>query len=654
MGADDKPLRKRSALQIIKATPQVLLQRPYMVVGLLFAGVLLLRSSSSIVRENKVCKFCKHVVRPALTASQDVLFSSRGSPSFAVQHHAIDERPYPYEEKGQFYSYSLDGYDNTGRPGGEFMGYNLSCSALDVSSEIGVQKPWDLSDNLHQVAEELDDHPMVYYTQKVFGATPGTFQLKQVVDASWDRLAGSCILLKDRDVFLCITRIIFHDDARKDHCQISFLRGQIFSKSWIHLENYAIRWRGREIVFPTIFDTGTDFAAGGDVYGPEDPRIIIEEGVDGAEPVIIFNMISEKATWKRAMWLFRPFSQHSSILTIKGAERNEKEKNWAPFFLDERKPSLMHSRVEPSQYIHFVYNFAPLEILKCSLIDGMCDHVFNQDVPEDMVSTHDREWSELRGGTQWVPIPLPPTSKGEKPSNGLQAFLSFPRTHTEQTTYCEKAVYRPELVVMVTNGTDYFLTYVSGPMDFGVGILLEEPAFSDPCKAGRIMILNSIADWDFNARTAYADKTDVMTLAVTVNDATVQAMRLSGILKLIYGLASFQQLLDHPERAFGNGHWDEDVHKDKFTRHSAVALDLRACAEEDARTYVDDHTTAEGKVAAIKEMELKRQQEEQRQIDEAKHIEIEAKATREREEWFARHAEEEARRLAESNKKDEV
>lgn len=345
-----------------------------------------------------------------------------------------------------------------------------------------MQRAFDLPDDLTQVANELDDHPMIYYTQKVFGNEPATtFQLREVVEKSWDRLAGSCVLLPDRDVFLCIARIIFHDDARKNHIAISFLRGQIFSRSWVHLENYEFIWHGRKIVFPRIFDTGTEFVAGGDVFGPEDPRIIIEDGVHDAEPVIVFNMISEKATWKRAMWIFRPFSQHSTILTIKGHERNAKEKNWAPFFVDERSPAEKKKPRPQNRYVHFIYNFSPLEILRCSVLDGMCERVFMQNVPEDMKSIHDNEWSEIRGGTQWVPVPLPNVGKKSKSSPALQAWVSFPRTHTEQTSWCYSAVYRPEMVVMVSNGTEFFLTYVSGPLDFGPDVILPAVAYNQPC-----------------------------------------------------------------------------------------------------------------------------------------------------------------------------
>lgn len=188
-------------------------------------------------------------------------------------------------------------------------------------------------------------------------------------------------------------------------------------------------------------------------------------------------------------------------------------------------------------------------------------------------------------------MPVPLLDKGAKASkalNGIQVFVGIPRTHTEQTTYCYKASYRPELTVMVTNGTHFFLTYVSDPMDFGVETLLSSSRFHDPCDSGRIVIVNSISDWDTDAKTAQSGKTDVMTVTLTVNDATVQAMRFSGILGLIRGLPSIQRLIKHPEQFFGPG--AEDVHRDVFERHQAVGQSVRACAEQSARQYIDDHT----------------------------------------------------------------
>ena len=253
--------------------------------------------------------------------------------------------------------------------------------------------------------------------------------------------------------------------------------------------------------------------------------------------------------------------------------------------------------MEPRKFLHFVYGFQPLQIIKCGLVDGICKRVFTQDVPQDLESHHKNEFSELRGGTQWIPVPL--FDHGATVSKeGVQAFVAFPRTHTERTTYCHIAVYRPELTVMVTNGTSFYLTYVSSPMDFGLGTLLDYSAFMDPCKEGRIIIVNSIAQWDLHAQTAYTHDVDVMTLTLTVNDATVQAMRISGVLKLIRALPSIKSLIANPGGPFGTSskhRKSSSAAVDPFVDHSAVGLDVRSCAEEDMRGYIDDHTDPKNK-----------------------------------------------------------
>jgi hypothetical protein len=81
-----------------------------------------------------------------------------------------------------------------------------------------------------------------------------------------------------------------------------------------------------------------------------------------------------------------------------------------------------------------------------------------------------------------------------------------------------------------------------------------------------------------------------MTITLTVNDATVQAMRVSGVLSLIRGLPSIQRLIKHPEEVFGAGLGALDVHENVFEMYSAVGESVRACAEEQSRNYIDDHT----------------------------------------------------------------
>jgi len=513
-----------------------------------------------------------------------------------------------YEERGPFLSLQIEGFDNTGIPGGEIAGGNLSCSSLSHTAEIGVQESFFLPDNLVDIAEGWDSHPMIDYPPTFFKNAKESFSLSSIVERTWDRLATACVFLPDHGVYLCVTRVIFHPEGRRDKSRISFLRGQIFSQSWVHLEHYKVTWKDRDILFPRDFDIPIDFKLGGLLYGPEDARIIIEDGVKDAEPVVVFNMIATQSRWRRAMWIFRPFSQHSTILTVRDMERPQKEKNWAPFFLSEHDEASDGLAVrEPSNHIHFVWKFTPLTILKCGLVDGMCDIVFEQKIPDNLISAHRGQDGNLRGGTQFVPVPRSPLPAGNSGTintndqrDHVQAFVAFPRTHVDLVDVCKRAVYRPELVVLIANTTHFYLTYGSSAIDFGPNVVMDLVALADPCKKGRILITNSIARWDMNAKTDLGEDVDVMTLTLSVNDVTVQVTRLSGIWRLIRGLPSMKRYFDDSAKyksdPFGEisstAHWGEQVQSgifqsiDPFTRTSAVGHDVRACVEEAAADYI--------------------------------------------------------------------
>lgn len=506
-----------------------------------------------------------------------------------------------YQEKGSFQTLRVHGYDNGAIPGGQYVGHNLSCSSITHSADIGVQKSFFLYENLMEVAAEMDSHPMIDYAPTVAKFKTPSYELSTLVDASWDRLATSCLWMPDYGVHMCVSRIIFHPGGKKDRCRISFLRGQIYSANWVHLDKYRLNWKGQEIVFPKTFDTDTDYEIGKTLYGPEDARIILEEGVEHAEPVIVFNMISRQSGWRRAMFIFRPFSQQTTILTVRDMERPKKEKNWAPFFVrDLSETANSTSPRQPSEYIHFVWKFEPMAILKCHLYTGMCDIVFDQVVLPSLQSFRGDHDASLRGGTQFVPIPLSPKQASSFGSPNVQAFAAFPRTHIELPNGCKQAVYRPELTVLVTNTTHFYLTYGSQALDFGDGIVIETSGLQDICNRGRIMITNSIARWDLNSRDSRGAQTDIMTLTLSVDDATVQVMRVSGVWNLLRTLPSLAGYFEQHMVESGEGfptlkeagkHWEaHDVGSiDRFERANAVGWDVRACLEESALEYVDMH-----------------------------------------------------------------
>lgn len=485
---------------------------------------------------------------------------------------------------------NIPGFVNTGLPG------KRSCDSLKYNSTVGVQKSFFLTDDIKQIAMTLDSHPIVDYPDDMMNDP--NLKVTDIVERTWARLSGSSVWLPEHNVYLSVTRVIFCPSRTRSVPKMSFLRGQLFNADWEHLDNYNLTWGGKEYTFPLVFDIPANYDPNGSLYGPEDPRIILEDNVEGAEPVIIFNMIGEPSDWKRAMYIFRPFSNYSTLLTIKGVERAWTEKNWAPFFVpqyEKTTPSRVHlPGREPirvaNDYIHFLYSFKPLRILKCHLRCGDCEFDYQQEVPEGFMTKHKEDGGSLRGGTNFVPVPLP-ASMHVDPK--VQVYAAFPRTNIEGR--CDGSFYRPEFVVMIKIEDQYHLAFASESLDFGNAIVELGPE-DDRCGNGRILIPNSVAQWDTN------NGQDVMSVTFSVNDETVQVARVQGLLKFVRNLPQFKSLLK-------KGGPLRDENSDLMNMLTSwVGDDVRGCLVEAALNYTE----------AAKE--ITRPKEHKDEIDETKEL----------------------------------
>lgn len=138
----------------------------------------------------------------------------------------------------------------------------------------------------------MEFHPLVDYKGK-----NRSLPFEQLVEENWAQLAGASVWLPDRGVYLAVTRVIYVPSGVLHWPTISLIRGQIFDEEWNHLEGYTMTWTGDQISFPTIFEIPVTFEKGDIFFGPEDPRIILEEEVKGAEPVIVFNTRHNPPGW---------------------------------------------------------------------------------------------------------------------------------------------------------------------------------------------------------------------------------------------------------------------------------------------------------------------------------------------------------------------
>lgn len=374
---------------------------------------------------------------------------------------------FPSSLPASFAPFEIKGYTNHGQPG------DVTCDSLAKPALLRVEPSIHLQDDLQDIARSLDGHPMVKYPD---GLT---------VDNAWLRLAGASVWLPRHHVFMAITRIIFFDDGRTDWPVISFLRAQLYDETWTQVNKTL-----GGISFPCILDIPAEYEEGGRVFGPEDARIL---EVDSS-PIIVFNMIS-RPDWKRAMYVYLPFTNRTTRLHLRGREALKIEKNWAPF---------VHGR---GNHINFVYTFSPLQVLWCSLTTGECDMAYDQaTLAPGMLTPHQVEGNALKGGTNFV-------QHGE-------SWVALPKTHIG--TSCGP-VYRPMFLVMSHSGVAYYTTWASGPVDFGHAVLTPEQRRD--CHQGRILIPNSISRWD--------KRRDIMTISVSVGDKTNQVLRVHGVLGLL-------------------------------------------------------------------------------------------------------------------------
>jgi hypothetical protein len=134
----------------------------------------------------------------------------------------------------------------------------------------------------------------------------------------------------------------------------------------------------------------------------------------------------------------------------------------------------------------------------------------------------------------------------------------------------DAAMYRPELMVMTAHGSEFHLNYMSEPIDFG-GAAMSLEAAADPCGDGRILIANSIARWDRSWGQ------DLMTLAFSVADTTVQILRLQGIARYIEKMPHLNSRLQNDMSQDGKVIWN--------LRWSAVGMDVLTCSVEVAYNY---------------------------------------------------------------------
>lgn len=338
--------------------------------------------------------------------------------------------------------------------------------------------------------------------------------VEEFVEEHWAELDGSGVWLPEYGVYLVVSRVVFYPSEALAAPLVSFLRGRIFDGLWNHLDGYTLGWDDEEITFPRIFDVPIDWEVPSAFLGPEDPRVVIEDGVPGAEPAVVFNMLSTEHGG-RTMWMHRPFSNLTTAFTIRGEGLQHNEKNWAPFFHNDASP---HRR--PGSHLHFVYSLQPLQILRCQLLHGHCNWVYQQDPPDPLAhpQSHPSVRATLHSRTNFVPV--------HQSDAEINLWAGFAHIHLDGCG--ANTIDRPELVILANSGSDFHIIYASEAMDFGTAVL-DRTARESPCDEGRLLAPNGIVRWD-------QDRHDMMYLTLSVGDRSSAVVPIRGVSQLVRSL----------------------------------------------------------------------------------------------------------------------
>lgn len=453
-------------------------------------------------------------------------------------------------------------------------------SKIQYSTEI---KP--LEDDLIQVRRDLINGES-FLSHVVTHDDEKEMSERDIIQKRWFQFGGSTIWLEKEQCFVMFSRIMYSPAESKNTPKFSLVRAQAFDRNWVEMKGKRIPYsdisrpedmdaslhqidkelgisscdlllseplaydacivenarkkltgqKRREhilskyyLTYPAILEI--PFNPHNEFSGPEDARVILRKTKDSEEPVVIFNMF-DPIQEKRAIMAHFPHRKIDPTVkfSILGRKQKGLEKNWTPFF----HKSLDESSVSRG-YIHFIYTFSPLEILKCSLNDGYCEMVFEA---ATLKLSEQNKFGGIRGGTQFVPLPdIIPNVRGE------QIWVGFPKLHIENCG-CGSHFYRPMFSVLVERDGIYTQELVIPVMGFDIDVLSWDLKGS-VCGDNNILSPNSIGYWEVASQDSQTKKyEDYLTLTVSEADSGTKLIILKGILDFILGIYREKDVLD--------------------------------------------------------------------------------------------------------------
>ncbi|SMN21007.1 similar to Naumovozyma dairenensis NDAI_0G00360 hypothetical protein [Maudiozyma saulgeensis] len=414
-----------------------------------------------------------------------------------------------------------------------------------------------LKDDIQLLRSQLLNKPNNWLAKELIDKRDRYRSEKEILEKQWFRFGGSSVWLESEQCYVVFTRVVYSRLGRRNRPHVSLVRGQAFDKEWNEIIGKRIPYldvnripefqndkqdsigldlnsndsKSRIIMsrfyvtYPTVFDI--PFGIDGDWNGPEDPHIILRKTNQTEEPILFLNMF-DTVEGKRRMYSYMPHRRVDPLIKLTISDRilKHQEKNWSPFF----HPSDAVANGISRGSIHFIYTFSPLDIIKCSLDNGSCEMIFNGTKPNNNNDLSSTQFDGIRGGTQFIPLPIQIPSLQNK-----TILVGFPKLHI-QNCGCGEFFYRPMLVVLVESKGSYRLELIVATIDFDIDVLSWDMKSSE-CKETNIMSPNSIVHWNVlshDPNTKQYD--DYMTVTISESDSLTKMITLRGIADYISGI----------------------------------------------------------------------------------------------------------------------
>ncbi|SJM84480.1 uncharacterized protein ZBIST_1700 [Zygosaccharomyces bailii] len=444
-----------------------------------------------------------------------------------------------------------------------------------------------LEDNMYEARRSLISQES-FLSRRIKNEKEKGMTDRDIIQKKWGQFGGSAVWLESEQCYVMYSRIVWSETTPRNNVQLSLVRAQAFDKDWNEIKGKRIPYADIKVppdlnaafdsldkelglrdchqfkdhashdaciventknsydaierkermiskyylTYPTVLEV--PFNPQGKWRGPEDPHVIVRKIGDFEEPVVIFNMFDDFND-RRMMMAYMPHRKSEPLVkfTINGRVPKKTEKNWAPFFHQHLSSSSISRG-----FIHFIYSFSPLEILKCSLNDGVCEMVFEADT---IKVSDDNKFGGIRGGTQYVPLPdvLPKVA-------GQQMWIGFPKLHIENCG-CGNHYYRPMLSLLVEDHGVYHQELMVPAFTFNMDVLgwdLEGTS----CTYINILSPNAIGFWEVASQDPHTEEyEDYLALTISEADFNTRVIYLKGILNFIMDLYKQKPVKDHFE-----------------------------------------------------------------------------------------------------------